>query len=335
MKMAFRWQSILWPKTERGEVGAFLGHCVCRDLAAAAGAQWLFVWGSTQSVYRRQPGRWPCWAFLPGSCSGRSWVCLAKGWLLLEGPRHCLRARTGGVPADRQHSQPFSAPVERISPHPFPLCPADGLGHTRRISAGASLRRCSSGNGALDPRLPGTEPANGGALLELVMNLMFLVALDCDLSPDEAPAERRSKASVAGGVAACTVLAALICFFAGLLPWQPVAVATGSMEPQISVGDAVLVSKLDTGALEVGDVIQFRRGGLYRHPPHCGDHPGRRCPFLRDQRRRQQRQGRRRGICRGCGGKGHCHGARCGALDPVAARRLSELQDWESEELWL
>lgn len=46
-----------------------------------------------------------------------------------------------------------------------------------------------------------------GALLELVMNLMFLVALDCDLSPDEAPAKRRSKASVAGGVAACTVLA--------------------------------------------------------------------------------------------------------------------------------
>ena len=38
------------------------------------------------------------------------------------------------------------------------------------------------------------------------------------------------------------------------------AIATGSMEPQISVGDAVLVSKLDTGALEVGDVIQFRRG---------------------------------------------------------------------------
>ena len=32
---------------------------------------------------------------------------------------------------------------------------------------------------------------------------------------------------------------------------------------------------------------------------------------------------------------GHCHGAGCRALDPVAARCLSELQGWKSEELWL
>ncbi len=219
-----------------------------------------FVWGSTQSVYRRQPGRWPCWAFLPGSCSGRS--CLpCQRVAPLEGPRHCLRARTGGVPADRQHSQPFSAPVERISPHPFPLCPADGLGHTRRISAGASLRRCSSGNGLWIPVSPALSRPMGGAA---GVGHESHVPRGFGLRP-QPPTKRRQSAAQGlrrrwcGGL---TVLAALICFFAGLLPWQPVAVATGSMEPQISVGDAVLVSKLDTGALEVGDVIQFRRGTI-------------------------------------------------------------------------
>ncbi len=242
---------------------------------------------------------------------------LPKG-LLLEGPRHCLRARTGGVPADRRHSQPSSAPVGEFLP---------------TFSRSALLTALAIHGGFLPALLYGVaaqamglwipvSPALSrpmGALLELVMNLMFLVALDCDLSPRRSAGKAALKASVAGGVAACTVLAALICFFAGLLPWQPVAVATGSMEPQISVGDAVLVSKLDTGALEVGDVIQFRRGtipsstALWRSSRKT-------VPFLRDQRRRQQRQGRRRGICRGCGGKGHCHGARCRALDPVAAR---------------
>lgn len=97
------------------------------------------------------------------------------------------------------------------------------------------------------------------ALLELVVNMMFLVVLDCDLSPDEAPTHR-PKLRVAGGAAAGALLVALVCFFVGLLPWQPVAIATGSMEPQISVGDMVLISKLDTGALQAGDVIQFRKG---------------------------------------------------------------------------
>ena len=98
------------------------------------------------------------------------------------------------------------------------------------------------------------------ALLELVLNMMFLVVLDCDLSPDEVPTKHRPKAHIASGVATGAILATLVCFFAGLLPWQPVAIATGSMEPQISVGDMVLVSKLDTDALEIGDVIQFRSG---------------------------------------------------------------------------
>lgn len=161
MKMAFRWQSILWPKTERGKSALFW--------ATVFAGIWLLLQGLSGFCLGFNPVRVPpaAWAMALLGIFARELLrallsALPKGSSFWRGLAHCLRARTGGVPADRRHSQPSSAPVERISPHPFPLCPADGLGHTRRISAGASLRRCSSGNGALDPRLPGTEPAQWG-----------------------------------------------------------------------------------------------------------------------------------------------------------------------------
>ena len=45
-------------------------------------------------------------------------------------------------------------------------------------------------------------------------------------------------------------------FFFGLLPVSPLAVATGSMEPSVSVGDAVVVCRTDPG-----DVIAYRLDG--------------------------------------------------------------------------
>lgn len=57
------------------------------------------------------------------------------------------------------------------------------------------------------------------------------------------------------------LLAALVAFCAGLLPLKPVVVATGSMEPAICVGDIALVLDTDPGALEAGDVIQYRCDG--------------------------------------------------------------------------
>lgn len=104
------------------EVGAFLGHCVCRDLAAAAGAQWLLSGVQPSPCTAGSLGDGPaghfCRELLRAFLSA-----LPKGSSFWRGLAHCLRARTGGVPADRRHSQPSSAPVERISPHPFPPLP--------------------------------------------------------------------------------------------------------------------------------------------------------------------------------------------------------------------
>lgn len=53
------------------------------------------------------------------------------------------------------------------------------------------------------------------------------------------------------------VLAMMVAFFIGILPIAPVAIATGSMEPAIQIGDVAVVNRMDTEDLEVGDIIEF------------------------------------------------------------------------------
>lgn len=50
-------------------------------------------------------------------------------------------------------------------------------------------------------------------------------------------------------------------FFFGMLPAFPLAVATGSMEPAIEIGDAVVVGRTDAEALQEGQVIAYRLDG--------------------------------------------------------------------------
>ena len=57
------------------------------------------------------------------------------------------------------------------------------------------------------------------------------------------------------------LLALVMAFFFGLLPVSPIAVATGSMEPSVSVGDAVVVCRTNPERLQVGDVIAYRLDG--------------------------------------------------------------------------
>lgn len=62
--------------------------------------------------------------------------------------------------------------------------------------------------------------------------------------------------------AAVLLLAALVmAFFFGMLPVFPLAVATGSMEPAIEIGDAVVIGRTDAEALQEGQVIAYRLDG--------------------------------------------------------------------------
>lgn len=67
-----------------------------------------------------------------------------------------------------------------------------------------------------------------------------------------------------GWIALFAVLVAFVLFITGVLPVYPVAVATGSMEPNIMTGDMVIVNKTQGAkdSLEIGDVIQYQRGNF-------------------------------------------------------------------------
>ena len=56
------------------------------------------------------------------------------------------------------------------------------------------------------------------------------------------------------------IIVSITAFFIGLLPISPVAIATGSMEPAINIGDVVIVNKTSADELNTGDIIQYRSG---------------------------------------------------------------------------
>ena len=79
-----------------------------------------------------------------------------------------------------------------------------------------------------------------------------------------APSSRKSTciSHLCWGGLFCLLLL-LLAFLRGWLPIAPVAVATGSMELSIHIGDAVIVCQTDPLSLQVGDIIQYERNGMY------------------------------------------------------------------------
>ena len=73
------------------------------------------------------------------------------------------------------------------------------------------------------------------------------------------PRNRRSCFIVCAIIVGFTAL--VLMFNSGLFPVKPVAIATGSMEPDIQVGDVVIVGPVDVSKLEIGDIIQYQSDG--------------------------------------------------------------------------
>lgn len=119
--------------------------------------------------------------------------------------------------------------------------------------------------------VPGLLPVTPGEiwLLELlvrvILPLLFLMilCLQYDGKEEQQPAPKPKGAKLwlarCGEGAFLAGLTLFVAFFLGVLPWRPLAIATGSMEPLISPGDMAIVADVDPEELAVGDVIEFRR----------------------------------------------------------------------------
>ena len=137
------------------------------------------------------------------------------------------------------------------------------LSYKGRFAAAFLFSLLSRGVTAILPFAP-DFPGRLSAIISTVLAMMFLIVLDCAFGNNKQPRHfnhrtrmiKRISAGI-GGV----LLAAVVLFFAGFLPVHPVSVATGSMQPEIAVGDVLLVQNCGTESVNIGDVIQFRHNG--------------------------------------------------------------------------
>ena len=80
---------------------------------------------------------------------------------------------------------------------------------------------------------------------------------------NEKPEKKDIKTSTYIKTAALFLVIALIfSFFTGLLPVAPVTVATGSMQPEINVGDVAITCQTNHNELKKGDIIQYQGNGF-------------------------------------------------------------------------
>ncbi len=113
------------------------------------------------------------------------------------------------------------------------------------------------------------------AFTQVLLCALFYIALDADFS-EETPAEnmrtrashvktadklKHRRTSNALGAAVIVFALALLLFCSGVLPVRPTVIATGSMEPELCIGDVAVVNTLACNALSEGDVIEFTKNG--------------------------------------------------------------------------
>lgn len=66
-----------------------------------------------------------------------------------------------------------------------------------------------------------------------------------------------------GWIITATLSIAMVWFSFGVFPVSPSVIATGSMKPLIDPGDLVLVKKIKSSEVKVGDVIKFKSDNIY------------------------------------------------------------------------
>lgn len=122
----------------------------------------------------------------------------------------------------------------------------------------------------MNSSLPMVEQSPLLVLLRALLPLVFLMVLNIDLSEEEQQEKEKGKpetssikkalAWTANGLLIGFVSLILL-FGIGLLPWIPTAIATGSMQPSLMVGDLAVVDTTRK-VPEEGDVISYESQGV-------------------------------------------------------------------------
>lgn len=91
-----------------------------------------------------------------------------------------------------------------------------------------------------------------------LMTMQSIYAKEAKL---KVPKDQKTESPVGWALTAVFSIA-MVWFSVGVFSIYPSVVATGSMEPMIKPGDVILVHRVKPQDLQIGDVIQFRRGNI-------------------------------------------------------------------------
>jgi signal peptidase len=108
------------------------------------------------------------------------------------------------------------------------------------------------------PILPNLPWAFKGLIGVVVPIVGLVVANTLRTSrPRQRQARRERGGSLAGWVVTTIIAVVIIWFAVGLFPVQPTMVISGSMRPNLDVGDVVIIAKVSADIIKPGDIIQF------------------------------------------------------------------------------
>lgn len=112
------------------------------------------------------------------------------------------------------------------------------------------------------PHMQWTVAAFLGTVVPALGLVLLRGVLVSDTDEDESETEQAGGISTSWVVVSITAVA-MLWFNAGLFGVRPTIVSGLSMKPALELGDLVVTREVDPEMIEVGDIIQFRRGGDY------------------------------------------------------------------------
>lgn len=101
------------------------------------------------------------------------------------------------------------------------------------------------------------------AIIDIVVPMLLFICIRYIKVKKEFARNRREKTEKEPtSVVVLIIFVVLGIWFAwGIFPIKPLAVATGSMEPNINIGDVVIIKKCTMNDIKVGDVIEYKKSG--------------------------------------------------------------------------
>jgi signal peptidase len=101
------------------------------------------------------------------------------------------------------------------------------------------------------------------ALIGTIGPAIGFIIIQSDIQITHGRKLRKKKKDPAIAWAGVAIISLLIIFFSfGYFGSQPTTIISGSMSPNLEIGDIVLVSDVDVNEIEVGDIIQFQIGNM-------------------------------------------------------------------------